>query len=307
MLSAGTLQTPAMLLRAGIGPAADLRGLGIEVRADLPGVGANLQDHPAVSMAAYLKPAGRQPKSLRAAPNVALRYSSGIAGCPEADMYVSVTNKSSWHPLGQRLAGLVSCIYKPMSRGRVTLETTDLTVSPRIEFNLLADERDSRRMAAALRMSYAIYRHPALARVIHEFFPASYSERIRDLNRYGAASWLRSWLANLMLGGPAPLRRKLIRDVIAPGDDAAKLMADDAALTAWVKARAVPFYHPVGTCRMGAPDDAGAVVDPSGHVRGIQGLRVIDASIIPTVPRANTNLTVIMMAEKLAAEADAGA
>ena len=84
-------------------------------------------------------------------------------------------------------------------------------------------------------------------------------------------------------------------------------MADDAALTAWVKARAVPFYHPVGTCRMGAPDDAGAVVDPSGHVRGIQGLRVIDASIIPTVPRANTNLTVIMMAEKLAAEADAGA
>ena len=307
VLSAGTLQTPAMLLRAGIGPAADLRGLGIEVRADLPGVGANLQDHPAVSMAAYLKPSGRQPRSLRAAPNVALRYSSGIAGCPEADMYVSVTNKSSWHPLGQRLAGLVSCIYKPMSRGRVTLETTDATVSPRIEFNLLADERDSQRMAAALRMSYAIYRHPALARVIHEFFPASYSERIRDLNRYGAASWLRSWLANLMLGGPAPLRRKLIRDVIAPGDDAAKLMADDAALTAWVKARAVPFYHPVGTCRMGAPDDAGAVVDPSGHVRGIQGLRVIDASIIPTVPRANTNLTVIMMAEKLAAEADAGA
>ena len=305
VLSAGTLQTPAMLLRAGIGPAADLQNLGIVVRADLPGVGANLQDHPAASMAAYLKPAGRQPRSLRAAPNVALRYSSGIEGCPDSDMYVSVTNKSSWHPLGQRLAGLVSCIYKPMSRGRVTLETTDTTVSPRIEFNLLADERDSRRMAAALCMSYAIYRHPALARVVHEFFPASYSERVRDLNRYGAANWLRSWVANLLLTGPSPLRRKLIREIIAPGDDAEELIADDAALTEWVKARAVPFYHPVGTCRMGAADDAGAVVDAAGHVRGVGGLRVIDASIMPTIPRANTNLTVIMMAEKLAAEADA--
>ncbi len=216
-------------------------------------------------------------------------------------MYMSVTNKSSWHPLGQRLGGLVGCIYKPMSRGRVSLESTDGETSPRIEFNLLSDQRDVTRLASALRLSYGIYRHPALAKVVHEFFPASYSERVRDLNRYGRASWLRSWAANFMLNGPASLRRKLIRDVIAPGDDAAALMADDNALEAWVKARAVPFYHPVGTCRMGRDDDPLAVVDTECRVRGISGLRVIDASVMPTITRANTNLTVIMIAEKMAA------
>ena len=301
ILSAGALQTPALLMRNGIGSAAALQEIGIDVRADLPGVGQNLQDHPAVSMAAYLKPAGKQARSLRAAPNVALRFSSGVTGCPDADMYVSVTNKSSWHPLGRRLAGLVSCIYKPASRGQVGLDSADPNESPRIEFNLLSDDRDVARLAGCLRTSYGIYRHPALARVVHEYFPASYSERIRDLNRYGGANWLRSFAANLLLSGPTPLRRKLIRDVIAPGDDAAALMADDDALNAWVRARAVPFYHPVGTCRIGGPDTAGAVVGPDCRVHGVEGLRVIDASVMPTIPRANTNLTVIMIAEKMAA------
>jgi len=301
ILSAGALQTPALLIRSGLGPGGDLKALGLPVVADLPGVGQNLQDHPAVSMAAYLRTAGKQPKSLRAAPNVALRYSSGTDGCPASDMYVSVTNKSSWHPLGQQLGGLVCCIYKPMSRGRVSVTTPERGVSPRIEFNLLSDPRDVERMKDALRLTYGIYRHPALSGVIHEFFPASYSERIRDLNRYGRTSWTRSWLANLMLNGPAALRRKLIRDVIAPGDDADLLMGDEAALDSWVRARAVPFYHPVGTCRMGSDKDTSSVVDPSCRVQGVEGLRVIDASIMPTIPRANTNLTVIMIAEKMAA------
>jgi len=301
IVSAGTLQTPGLLMRGGIGPADMLQRLGIPVLRQASGVGANLQDHPAVSMAAYLKAAGKQPRSLRAAPNVALRYSSGIDGCPDADMYVSVTNKSSWHPLGQRLAGLVSCIYKPMSRGRVSLDTPEPNASPRVEFNLLSDERDVVRLVASLRMSYGIYQHPALARAVYDYFPASYSERVRDLNRYGAGSWMRSWVANQLLRGPAPLRRTLIRKVIAPGDDAAVLMADDAALTEWVKARAAPFYHPVGTCRMGDPSDPDAVVDAAGAVYGVEGLRVVDASIMPTIPRANTNLTVIMMAEKISA------
>ena len=301
IVSAGALQSPALLIRSGIGPASDIGALGMPVRADSPGVGRNLQDHPAVSMAAYLKPSGKQPRSLRAAPNVALRYSSGVTGVPNSDMYMSVTNKSSWHPLGQRLGGLVCCIYKPMSRGQVSVPNPERGVSPRVEFNLLSDPRDVDRMKDALRMAYGIYRHPALAGVVHEFFPASYSERIRDLNRYGWPNWLRSWAANVVMNGPASLRRKLIRDVIAPGDDAEALMADDGALESWVKARAVPFYHPSGTCRMGRADDKEAVVDPECRVRGIDGLRVIDASVMPSITRANTNLTVIMIAEKMAA------
>ncbi len=301
IVSAGTLQTPAILIRSGVGPAKDIRALGLPVKIDLSAVGENLQDHPAVAMASYLKPAGKQPKSLRAASNVALRYSSGVKGCSSSDMYVSVTNKSSWHPLGQRLGGLVCCIYKPMSRGRVSVDSVERGASPRIEFNLLSDQRDVLRLMGALRLSYGIYRHPSVARVVHEFFPASFSERIRDLNRYGVANWARSWAANLLLNGPTPLRRKLIRDVVAPGDDAEELMRDDETLEAWVKARAVPFYHPIGTCRMGAAEDSQAVVDPACRVRHVERLRVIDASIMPSIPRANTNLTVIMIAEKMAA------
>jgi 5-(hydroxymethyl)furfural/furfural oxidase len=301
IIAAGALQSPALLIRSGIGPAADIQALGLPVTADSPGVGRNLQDHPAVSMAAYLKPSGKQPRALRAASNVALRYSSGTADCPDSDMYISVTNKSSWHPLGQRLGGLVCCLYKPMSRGRVSVSTTERGASPRIEFNLLSDPRDVERLKDALRLAHGIYRHPALAEVAHEFFPASYSERIRDLNRYGWANWLRSWAGNVALNGPASLRRKLIREVIAPGDDADALMADDKALESWVKARAVPFYHPIGTCRMGRADDKDAVVDAACRVRGVEGLRVIDASVMPSITRANTNLTVIMIAEKMAA------
>jgi 5-(hydroxymethyl)furfural/furfural oxidase len=306
IVAAGTLQSPALLIRSGIGPASDIKDLGLEVRAELPGVGANLQDHPAVSMAAYLKPAGKQPRGLRAAPNVALRYSSGVEGCPGSDMYISVTNKSSWHPLGQQLGGLVCCVYKPFSRGRVSVAKLDRRVSPRIEFNLLADDRDVERLAGSLKMADAIYRHPALAGVVYEVFPASYSERMRDLNRYGAANWLRSLAGNALLNGPAGLRRYLIRKVIAPGDDAETLLADDRALKQWVRDRAVPFYHPVGTCRMGAKDDKQAVVDRDCRVGGVSNLRVIDASVMPTIPRANTNLTVMMIAEKMADAIKAG-
>lgn len=300
IVAAGTLQTPALLIRSGIGPADDIKALGLEVRADLPGVGANLQDHPAISMACYLKRAGKQPRRLRAAPNVALRYSSGVDGCPTSDMYVSVTNKSSWHPLGQRLGGLVCCIYKPLSRGRVTVSSPDGPVSPRIEFNLLSDGRDVTRLKDAFKMAYSIYGHPALRGVVHDVFPASYSERVRDLNRYGSANWLKSFAANAVMSGPRGLRRRLIRDVIAPGDDAESLLADDRALEDWVRARAVPFYHPVGTCRMGGSNDRYAVVDHDCRVRDAPGLRVIDASVIPAIPRANTNLTVIMIAERMA-------
>ncbi len=298
IVSSGSLMTPGLLMRSGIGAGETVTALGRDVVADLPGVGRNLQDHPAVSMAAYLKPAARQPRSLRAAPNVALRYSSDVEGCGESDMYVSVTNKSSWHPLGQCLGGLVCCIYKPKSRGQVSVTDPDPRASPKVEFNLASDQRDADRLCAALRMAYAIYRHPALDKAVYEFFPASYSERIRDLNRYGTGNWLRSLAAKVLLEGPAPLRRSLIRNVVAPGDDADALMASDADLEQWVRERAVPFYHPVGTCRMGT--DATAVVDADCRVKGVAGLRVIDASIMPSIVRANTNLTVAMIAEKMA-------
>ena len=82
--------------------------------------------------------------------------------------------------------------------------------------------------------------------------------------------------------------------------DLAALVADDDALADHIRDNVAGTFHPVGTCRMGAPDDRDAVTDPAGRVRGVAGLRVIDASIMPTLPRGNTNIPTIMVAEKLA-------
>src|SRR5205085_2892243 len=89
---------------------------------------------------------GKRALGLRAAPNLALRYDSKVEGCEPHDMYISVTNKSSWHPLGSALGALVVCVYKPYSRGSVNIDTIRPTAEPRIEFNLLRDDRDLRRL-----------------------------------------------------------------------------------------------------------------------------------------------------------------
>jgi 5-(hydroxymethyl)furfural/furfural oxidase len=270
------------------------------VRADLPGVGANLQDHPAVSVACHLRPSARQRPALRPAPNLALRYDSKLEGCAPSDMYVSVTNKTSWHPLGRRLGALVVCVYKPYSRGRLSLQSTDPVASPRVEFNLLSDHRDLVRLASGVAFAHEIYRTPELKAAVDEVFPTSFSERIRRLNRLSRGNWLRASLGALSLAGPAALRRYMLFNVISPGERIETLTADAGRLENWIRQRATPFYHPVGTCRMGRADDPGAVVDSECRVRGIEGLRVVDASIMPTLPRANTNLTTIMIGERMA-------
>src|SRR5262249_57489555 len=86
------------------------------------------------------------------------------------------------------------------------------------------------------------------------------------------------------------------------GGEKKEMTGTGEVLNDWIRLRAVPFYHPSGTCKMGAAGDPTAVVDPSCRVRGIEHLRVIDASIMPCVTRANTNLTTMMIAEKMADE-----
>jgi 5-(hydroxymethyl)furfural/furfural oxidase len=302
IVAAGALHSPAILQRAGIGPARVLQDLGIATVVDLPGVGQNLQEHPCVSVASHLKREARQPKTLRPAPNLALRYDSEVAGCAPHDMYISVTNKTSWHPLGSALAALVICVYKPYSRGNVNIDSSLPATEPRIEFNLLSDERDLTRLANGFLLAHEIYEHPAVQALVNDVFPSSYTERIRALNRYSAVNWTRSAAAFALLEGPAALRRYLLRTAVSPGVDINELIAAREPLNAWLRQRAVPFYHPSGTCKMGAAEDPTAVVDPSCRVRGMEHLRVIDASIMPCVTRANTNLTTIMIAEKMAVE-----
>ena len=112
-------------MRSGIGPAGHLRELGIEVRADLPGVGENLSNHSLLFVAIHLKPAGRQAPSLRPHPTTLFRFSSGVPGCPRTDMYINVQSKTSWSALGHQIANLAPALWKPMARGRVSLRSAD--------------------------------------------------------------------------------------------------------------------------------------------------------------------------------------
>ena len=107
-----------IMLGNGIGPASDLRHLGIDVAADLPGVGANLQNHAILFIAAHLKRGARQAAALRPHPVTCLRYSSGIHGAPASDMYMSAHSKSSWNALGGSIANFGATLFKPAARGR---------------------------------------------------------------------------------------------------------------------------------------------------------------------------------------------
>jgi 5-(hydroxymethyl)furfural/furfural oxidase len=103
-----------------------------------------------------------------------------------------------------------------------------------------------------------------------------------------------------MLGGLPPLRNWLIDTLVTGGVTLADLLADDAALDAHLNKTVNGVWHPVGTCRMGRDNDPLAVTTPQGRVRGIQGLRVCDASVMPSIPCANTNISTIMVAERMA-------
>jgi len=299
IVCAGALHSPALLQRAGIGPAPLLRSLGIEVVADRPNVGANLQDHPCVSIGSYLRREARQPKTLRRGQMLSLRYDSGIAGCPPSDMYCAVPNRISWHRLGRALGAVIVCVYKPFSRGTVQLASADPRAEPKVEFNLLSDARDLARLVQGIGIAGELLSHPAVQAIASDVFPARYTPRIRAWNRRSALNAVLAGAGSVLMDGPAALRRWLLKNHISPGPALDALIADAATLREWVSAGAIPFYHPTGTCRMGAADDGGAVVDPQCRVIGVDGLRVADASIMPAAPRANTNLTVVMIAEKL--------
>jgi 5-(hydroxymethyl)furfural/furfural oxidase len=103
-----------------------------------------------------------------------------------------------------------------------------------------------------------------------------------------------------MMDGPSPLRHYMIDNFVVEGFTFEDVMSDDDALEAFVKKAAIGVWHASCSCRMGQADDPMAVVDTQGRVKGVQGLRVVDASIFPVVPCANTNFPVLMTAEKIA-------
>lgn len=300
ILSLGGIHSPAFLMRAGLGPAAALRDLGIEVRADLPGVGENLSNHAILFIGLLQKSGTRQSEKIRPHPMAAFRYSSGLPGAPTADLYLNVQCKSSWSPLGLQVANLAPSLLKPMARGRVSLISTDPAAYPRVEFNFTGHELDLQRFMQGFRRCVDILAHEAVRAMTRLTFPVKFTDRLRRLNRITPANKIKSAAVAALLDLVPPLAGPIFSTLADRRVDLAALVANDEALADHIRHNVAGTFHPVGTCRMGAPDDRAAVTDPAGRVRGIGGLRVIDASVMPTVPRGNTNIPTIMVAEKLA-------
>ena len=275
ILSAGSIGSPQILQLSGVGPAALLRQYGIGVLHDLPGVGANLQDH--LQIRAVFKVQGTKTLNTLAASawgkaSIALQYAFTRRGpmsmspsqlgafarsdpqqpYPNIQYHVQPLSLDAFgEPLHTFPAITASvCNLNPTSRGSVCIKSADFRDAPAIAPNYLATEADRKVAADSLRVTRDIVRQPALAR----FAPQEY--------RPGVAYQT---------------------------DDELARLAGDIAST---------IFHPVGTTRMGRADDPMAVLDPQLRVRGIRGLRVVDAGAMPSITSGNTNAPTLMVAEK---------
>ncbi|HYM73638.1 MAG TPA: GMC family oxidoreductase N-terminal domain-containing protein [Stellaceae bacterium] len=300
IVSSGAIHSPAHLLRAGVGPAGPLRDLGIEVRANLPGVGQRLMDHPSVSVSSFIKPEARLNGITRRHILLALRYSSQIGGAPAGDMFVAGVSKSAWHAVGEQIASLLLAVYKTYSEtGQVRLTTADWRAEPMVEFNLLSDRRDLERLMDGFRRLGAMQMSAALQEATSDPFPASYSDRVRQIGVVNAKNRRLTKIVAKLLDGPDWLRKWMIERFIVEGYRFDQLMTEDDALESFIRGATIGVWHATCTCRMGADGDPMAVTDNQGRVRGVSGLRVVDASLFPAVPCANTNFPTLMTAEKI--------
>jgi choline dehydrogenase len=248
ILSGGSYGSPAILLRSGVGPGAELAELGIDVIVDLP-VGQHLQDQPFYYNAYALK---TDALDMRPAVGALLWTKSSEAHGDELDIHIAVTHliPPEYSPTGGAIS-LSVAVVKPDSRGTVTLRSRDPREQPQIDCNYLAEDRDARRMLEGVKLARKIGRNPALARFL-------------ELE-------------------------------ILPGD-----AVGDDQLASVIAANLASYGHPTATAPMGGPQDPWAVVDSHGAVKGIEGLRVVDASIMPVVPSVAINPTTIMIAERIA-------
>lgn len=273
LLCAGAINSPQLLMLSGIGPAAHLSELGISVALDLPGVGANLQDHLDVCTLYKSTRAVTYDFNPLQEIGVALRYwlqhrGPGVSNVAEAGAFVRSSQAPDGRPDIQlhfvpaqlddhgrhRLPGhgftLHACYLQPQSRGRIRLCSDDARDAPLIFANYLQHPRDLAVLLEAAQLSRRIL-------------------QTRPFDSYRGVE-------------------------VFPGSHA----TSDAALIEFIRCKAETVYHPVGTCRMGT--DAEAVVDAGARVHGIERLRVVDASIMPTIVSGNTNAPTIMIAEKVA-------
>lgn len=300
IVSAGAIHSPALLLRSGVGPAAHLQAHGLPLVADVPGVGQHLMEHPAIALASFIRKPERINQHTRRHIMLGWRYSSGMHDAPAGDMFVAGVSKTSWHAVGERVGTMLMYVNKPYSAaGQVTLESGDWQASPKVELNLLADPRDMDRLADGFRRMASVQDSEAMRAATCEPFPASYSEKVRQVGMLSTRNKIITSALAWLLDGPATLRKYLMTKVVAGGPSLSAVLADEQLLREFIAKACVGVWHPGCTCRMGRADDPMAVTDAAGRVRGVVGLRVVDASIFPTLPSGNINFPTMMVAERI--------
>ncbi len=271
VVAAGAVNSPHLLMLSGIGPADELRSVGVEPVVDLPGVGRNLSDHLAAGIVvttprtdtlvsaesvrhllAYLLFRKGPLTSNIAEAHAFFKSDEALEACDLELIFAPVPflDHGFTEPPGHGFTiGVI--LLQPKSRGRLTLASSDPTVPPRIDPNYLADPEDLRVLVTGLKKAWEVFRTDPLA---------------------------------VEVG--TPIRPEEIPD-------------DDAGWAQMVRRYAETLYHPVGTCSMGVGEEA--VVDPELRVRGVDGLRVADASVMPIINRGHTNAPAIMIGERAAA------
>lgn len=275
IVSASSINSPKLLMLSGIGPAAHLREHGIEVVADRPGVGQNLQDH----LELYVQMAATQPVSLykywnllgkayvgarwllrKDGPGASNQFEScgfirSEAGVPYPDIQfhflpIAVRYDGQAAPEGHGFQAHVGPMRSP-SRGAVTLKSADPAQAPEIRFNYMSEEKDWQEFRTCIRLTREIFGQEAFAPYVgHEIQPGAH-------------------------------------------------LQSDEELDTVIREHAESAYHPCGTCRMGRAEDPMSVVDPQGRVIGVEGLRVADSSIFPRITNGNLNAPSIMVGEKI--------
>lgn len=300
IVCAGAIHSPALLIRSGVGPLEQLLDLGVPFVADRAGVGGNLMEHPSIAVSALLSAQGRTPHRQEHHEQAIVRFSSKLPGTVSGDMHGAILSRSGWHSVGYRLGTMFFWVNKSYSRGQVRVLSRDPMQEPEVNFAMLSEPRDLQRLKLALRMGAETLMAPGLASQRSVVFPSSYSPRVAKVAMPGRFNALQRGVLSLLLDVAGPLRATVVHGLVTRGVTLEKLLADDQALTEFVRANVGGTWHPSGTCRMGRADDPLAVTLSDGQVIGVSGLRVCDASLMPSIPCANTNVPTIMLAERIA-------
>lgn len=300
VLAMGALLTPMFLLRQGLGDPRQLSAAGVPVRLARRGVGANLQNHATLLVLAHLRPPAVQRRPARNHNNTLFRYTSGIEGVGAADMALALGSRASWHAIAGRMAHFSPLLMAPASRGQVRLRSArGGAPACVVEYNLLGDPRDEVRLTEGLFRIARLLASPEVAPLVGVPVGASRLANAARFSLRTPANAVRAQAIATLLDIVPGLGDRVVGSIGGPGGALADLLADPERRAEFVRANVTPLAHHTGTCRIGPADDPMSVVDPQGRVHGVSGLRIADASVMPTVPRGNTNLPVLMVAERI--------